>query len=322
MSGEQIDALLERFHAALDLPQIWQGQSDAHYILKYEYLTKLASDCYGLMFMASYLNISGQEDTSWDGIYMEDVIVSKFTFGSENVLPMEKLRQKLGKHPEEALKNVLENFSLDYVTAFEEENDSRMLLNISMSKIYAHSDTTTFGEILNSFLKASNIQDEIQAEEKKPRYFGLSTIRIKYILQQKDFLSDANINELYGELIRCMDTGAASVSIKKITCSGKTYYGAIMNSELAPVIHYMARIERNCLNLCMSSQRDIKIDEFLNNVRREDTNANISFDSIYEIKDTIKERNGRYGDIDVQRSGCESRLINPLYEKAYRQIRY
>lgn len=332
MDGEQIDALLERFHAALALPQIWQGQSDAHYILKYEYLTKLISDCYGLVFMASHLNALGQGDASWDDLFTEDDIVSEFTFGRENILPMELLRQKLGTRPEETLRKILEDFSLDYVSAFEEENDSRMLLNSSMPKTNAHSGKTAFQEILNSFLRASNIQDEIQAEEKEERYFGLSTIRIKYILQQKDFISDANIHELYGELIRCMDTGAASLSIKKITCSGKTYYGAIINSgeqayrfmqeELAPMIHYMAKIETDCLNLSMSSQRDTKIDEFLTNIHKENKNGDPLFDNIYEIKNIIKERNGRYGDLDVQRSGYEDRLANPLCKKAYEQLQY
>lgn len=328
MTGEQIDALLGKFHDVLNLPQIWEGQTDAHYILKFEYLTKLISDCYGLVFMTKYMNSLYQAVPSWNTLYEEDKIVTEFTFGRDNVLPMDVLRNKLGTNPEEILKDILEDFSADYAMTFKEESDSGRLFNESLNKLKTKQDNPTFYDILNSFFKSSNLQDERQAEEGKKRYFGLSTIRINYILKQQNYLSSSNASELYGEMIRCMDTGASSISIKKITNDGKSYFGAIINSgeqayrfmqeELSPIIHYLALIEKDCLNLCMSSQTDTKINEFFNNI----ANNNSLFENISEMVNAIKERNGRYTDVDVHRSGYENRLFNPIYQKAYEQMQY
>lgn len=333
MTGEQIDTLLESFQKFLDIPQIWEGTSDDLYILKYEYLTKLISDCYGLIFMTQYFDSILETDMSWNNFFDEDDIVTEFTFGHKNVLSMEELHQKLGSRPKEIVKNILSGVSCDDIAEFEEEHTSGQLLNDAINTVTeSNVNSPIYVRILETFLKYSNLQDEKLAKEKKERYFGLSTIRIKNMLEKGINSIISNIVDLYGEMIRFMDIGAASVSIKKLLNNNIPYYGAIMNSgeqsyrlmqeDLHAFIHYMALIEKNCLYLCMEDYTEIKINDFLGKLQTEDTNNELPFERIREMQNALRERNGRYSDIDVQRSSDAAGKFDTICQKIYEQIQY
>lgn len=337
MTGVQIDSLLERFEKALGIPHVWEGKSDDFYVLKYEYLTKLVSDCYGIIFMKRYLESCNENVFSWDSEYIEDDIVSEFTFGRGNILPMEELCKKLGNDPAGKMESICKDFSTDSIEEFKEESNSGRLFEKAVDE--ADADVSSGPEhlfyqlILDNFLKRSNLQDEKLAEERKERYYGLSTIRIRNILEIRKKLSERGRAELYGEMVRCMDTGTAAISIKRITNKGKVYYGAIVNSgeqayrELqeknAVEIHYMALIEQDCRNLCMSRETENKIDDFWKDVEKIRKDTKISFHGIEEVRNAVRERNGKYSEIDIKRfADTEAESRDKICCEAYRKIEY
>lgn len=331
MTGEQIDHLLAELKKKLALPQIWDEQKadDDMYIFKYEYLTKLLSDCYGVLFMSKYLCDEWDQMEHWDDIYQEDEIVTEFTFGKDNVLSMESLCNIIKNSFPDMIQNICKDNPADDIAAFDEEEDSAQLFIEAVDQ-----EWTLYEQILNAFLKYSNLKDEELAEAGKERYFGLSTLRIKNILEERIGLEANKRCELYGEMIRCMDTGTAAVSIKKMQHNKKVYYGAVLNSgeqayrELqeknSVAIHYMALIEQDCTNLCIRNQTESIIDAFWKcveyNYNYDDLPERL--DGVSEVRRAVKNRGGRYTEMDVERSTSLEEQFCRTCQEAYKRITY
>lgn len=344
MTGEQIDNLLKNFQKVLSLPQIWEERTtnDDMYILKYEYLTKLISDCYGAIFMSRYLHDEWNAMNHWDDIFQEDEIVTEFTFGKKNVLSMEDLCNKMKKGSVDMIKEICRNNPADDINVFDEEEDSGLLFKDAVDqensgKSHEQQEAQvnlSCAQILNTFLKYSNLKDEELASVGEERYFGLSTLRIKNILEERNGLKSEEKSTLYGEMIRCMDIGAASLLIKKLQYKGMLYYGAVLNSgeqayrELqeknSVAIHYMALIEQDCHNLCIGNQTEGQIDKFWENVKN-DYDIDIlseKFEGISEVRRAIRRRHGSYLEMDIERPAERDEQFDKICRETYKKIKY
>lgn len=331
MTGKQIDHLLAEFQETLSLPRIWNEQQadDDMYIFKYEYLTKLFSDCYGLLFMSGNLSDEWHRMEHWDDIYREDDIVTEFTFGKDNVLPMEKLYHIIKNGTSDMIHQICWENPADEIAAFDEETDSVRLFIDAVERTNA-----VYEQTLNIFLKYSSLKDEELAEAGKERYFGLSTMSIKNILEERNRLKEVEKLVLYGEMIRCMDTGTAAVSIKKMQYHNKIYYGAVLNSgeqayrELqeknSVAIHFMALIEQDCTNLCIRKQTESIIDAFWKDVECNYKYDDLSerMEGVSEVRRTVRNRCGRYSEMDVERSVKSDEQFIGICQEAYKKIAY
>lgn len=334
MSGEQIDNILYILKELLISVNLWSelGNTDQAYILKFEYLTNLLSDCYGAFFYNHYLN---SEHSSWNELFEEEMISADFSFGQNNVLHMNELCQKQTDHLwEEITRRCNEIFKQEYAFFEQEEGTADLFMQVIMQIIkQGIKQDEQCEKIMRTILDKANIKDTSLAKDGQGKFFGITTLSMRKVLEQTGNLSPDKPVMLYRELIRHMDQGSASLKIEKLKKNTGRYYGAIMNSgeqayrifqePAALALHYFAEIEENCINLFIKSETEKKIKEFIEAYENTRLPDMISSEELELIRQGIRERKAKYSDYDVVRKNNDSdQRLREKFEQAYKWITY
>jgi len=326
MSGKQIDDILNALKEQLYFVDLWKelGDSDQAYILKYEYLTNLLSDCYGAYFYNQYLN---SENKLWQDLFEEEMISADFSFGRNIVLNMGQISQIQTDNLWNDITSRCNGIVNQDYAFFEQEKNAIDLFE----QVIGEGDQCD--KIMRTILDNANRIDTSLAKEGREKFFGIATLSMRKILEQKGNLSLKEPEELYNELIRHMDQGSASLKIEKLSINSDSYYGAVINSgeqayrifqePAALALHYFAEIEGNCINLFMQSETEQKIKEFISiyeNLRLPDM---ASSKELELIRQGIRERRAKYSDYDVVRTNYnEDQRLRERFEQAYEKITY
>ncbi len=310
------EILEEKFHD--------KGLDIDFYILKYEYLTCILSDLYGAYFWNRY----GESEAAWSEVFDDDSDILAFSYKEQNVFRMEdilvKCLPKL-KNLQEALhdENILCEEQIDGYL-FEQENEARAMINYVLKTIDVPDNETQITAYIKEYFALNSDTDETKAVRKeKERIFGVSTGTLGEIIVDKP--------SYYSELLKCMDTGISSLTIKSMTlnedeeeifiCSvvnaGEQAY-RIKVDEYMPILHYLAKIEKDCKNLYMMSRCENKVEAFLKLVDESPSKPQNMRQDMEYIRKVMNAQNRSYADIYVNR--CSDNNEVSEYEKYYYQV--
>lgn len=280
------------------------------YSLKYEYLTMLLSDIYGLLSYRPY-----NEGEIEDVAYEDDTDVLEFTYGVGNVLSLERIRSVL------KMKDNMQLFSGewnidDHYKEFKVERDA-ISLTESIHK-------QSVKDVINEYFAQNGEADDRNAGERKERIWGITLDSIKEVVLRKCRENCKN-SEIFYYILRCMDSGRAALTIKAIDEGDKKLFTSVLNAgEQAYRIHmdplmecfkYLKKIEEDCNNNLESKKINLMVQKFLNGIQKEELMSQEDIDMVRTIINKNGETN--YRSLYVPRPDIEEEAA---WERVYHSI--
>lgn len=332
MDPATIDEILEDLKENLldgDLVQYvhWYTPNDEKskgdsYILKYEYLTYILSNLYGIYV---WKKNSADEEMKWEDFFESDQDILGFSYGKENVIDLAALSQS------EKLNEYIEKFSSRFtgriISDYGEFLEEKQAVDLFQD---AARELTDINSILESYLQKNNLDDERKAGTKEQRIFGITLQSLYKLIKQK---IDISIEKYYKNVIYYMDAGYVALKVKCLKEEGEKYIiGNVLNSgeqayrfsvdKIMPIIGYFSRIERDCINNFESNLRLNKVNKFVNKLKRENLLSKESEKNIEELVRFVRESNSPFSDLYVFRQDHTKDSHNEVnkgkeFEKAY-----
>lgn len=280
------------------------------YSLKYEYLTMLFSDIYGLLSYRPY-NESGVKDVA----YEDDADILEFTYGKGNVLGLKEIKSvlKVMDHIQSSLSKWNIDNSYD---EFKVERDA-IRLTESIQKEDAK-------DVINEYFAQNGETDDQKAKEGKERIWGITLDSIKKVVSKK-CAQNYNDIEFFYYILQCMDSGKAALTIKVVDEKNRKLYTSVLNAgEQAYRIHmdplmvcfkYLKKIEEDCNNNLESKKTDLMVQKFLNGVKKENLMNQEAIDMVRAIIN--KNGGSNYRNLYVSRPDVRTEAA---WESVYHSI--
>ena len=334
MSAEQLDCILisvqECFSSIIKKDSEFicaqtdeKGEVDKdYYVLKYEYLTMIMSDFYGIYIWEKYFSLS---DVKWQEYFEDDADVLSFSFGKENLFSVSEMIPLVGSDGFERFTDCISKIemnSLDH--CFTEEKDALCIMD-EMVKEEHSNDVRTF---VSQYFSRNHDEDEVRAYKRIDRIEGISTGTMWEQAEKHNLLIDKA--ELYKEILSCMDDGKATLTIKPVYDENmQLYFAAVLNAgEQAyrisidyymPFFKYFAKIESDCRNLLVPSRTEKIINDFLKAALNERIISKKMKEDIEKIRRKMRLQGKEYGEMYVTRKGCEE-IEEQKLEKIYQEL--
>lgn len=280
------------------------------YSLKYEYLTMLFSDIYGLLSYRPY-NESGIEDV----VDEDDTDILEFTYGAGNVLSLNEIKSVL---------NVMDNIQLslgkwNIDNPYDELNVEREA--ISLTESIQKEDVR---DVINEYFAQNGETDDQKAKEGEERIWGITLDSIKKVVSKK-CAQNYNDIEFFYYILQCMDSGKAALTIKVVDEKNRKLYTSVLNAgEQAYRIHmdplmvcfkYLKKIEEDCNNNLESKKTDLMVQKFLNGVKKENLMNQEAIDMVRAIIN--KNGGSNYRNLYVSRPDVRTEAA---WESVYHSI--
>lgn len=280
------------------------------YSLKYEYLTMLFSDIYGLLSYRPY-NEVGVEDVEHE----DDTDILEFTYGSGNVLSLEQLK---------SLRKILDKprFSIN------KETIDRIAKKIGVEResisLIESIQKENVKDVINEYFARNGEVDDRKAKERKERIWGITLDSIKDVVSKKCG-ENYKDSEFFFYILQCMDSGRAALTIKAIDERDRKLFTSVLNAgEQAYRIHmdplmecfkYLKKIEEDCNNNLESNKINLMVQKFLNGIQ----NANLMSQEDIDMVRTIINENGEtnFRSLYVSRPDIE---YEAAWESVYHSI--
>lgn len=337
MSDEEIDSAFEAFGAYIpkSLYNLKDRENEGDeklnekirnetYVLKYEYLTLLLSDIYGLLSCKSY-----NENVFEGARFEEDISMLEYTYGVGNVLSLSEINRILRCGNNEAAFHGKWKKDRIYREKNEEKDALDLIEEIRKDNV---EDFVNEYFALNGEKDDQNAEKDVQNAEKdlqnaKPeeeRMWGITIDTIKSIVSQK---CSRNYKDsvFFFDILQCMDSGKAALTIKPVQVGNESLYTSVLNAgeqayrirmdPLMKCFGYLKRIEEDCNNNLESNKTDFVVQIFLNGIRKEHLMSTKDIDMV----ETIINRKGdaSYRSLYVLRANAER---DEAWEKVYHSI--
>lgn len=311
MDSATIDEILEDLKENLLDEEIvqnvhWYTSNDEKskrdsYILKYEYLTYILSNLYGIYV---WKKNSADEELKWEDFFESDQDIIGFSYGKENVINLSALSQseKLNEYIEKFSSRFTGRIIPDYGEFLEEKQAVDLFQDAAI-------ELNDINSILESYLQKNNLDDERKAGTKDKRIFGITLQGLYKLIKQK---IDISIEKYYKNVIYYMDAGYVALKVKCLREEGEEYIiGNVLNSgeqayrfsvdKIMPIIGYFSRIERDCINNFESNLRLNKVNKFVNKLKEEKLLSEELEKKIEELVSFVTESNSSFSDLFVFR---------------------
>lgn len=342
----EIDELLERvsklFGEAIsadknDLLTRADGNID-YSILKYEYLTQIVSDIYGLYIWNKFADALSSEEKKKD-LFKDDKYILQYSFGEQNVYHLKELSEKLGESLQKVVEEAIGNYHVEESPIYfsQEETEAQkiidQILNDAMG-IPTNGIQEKSRWFVDEYFDRSGKGDEVRANEKEDKIFGISTESFsKKFSELVNGEAEYSVN-LYKEIIRCMDSGIAGLTVKSYKIDEDIIYiTSVLNAgeqsyriKLDPymlLFEYFKKIEQDCKNLHMYSSLEERIDNFVQNVLESEDGdkANQMVKDINYLRTAIQDQKISYSNMFVDRMEYEEDVKKrQKYEEIYHKI--
>lgn len=280
------------------------------YSLKYEYLTMLFSDIYGLLSYKPY-NESGIKDV----VDEDDIDILEFTYGAGNVLGLNEIKSVL---------NVMDNIQLSLGKWNIDNPYDEFIVEkeaISLTESIQKEDVR---DVINEYFAQNGETDDRKAKEGEERIWGITLDSIKKVVLKKCDQNYGDI-EFFYYILQCMDSGRAALTIKVIDEKNKKLYTSVLNAgEQAYRIHmdplmecfkYLKKIEEDCNNNLESRKTNQMVQKFLNGVKKENLMSQEAIDMVRAIINKNGETN--YRNLYVSRPDVKAEAA---WENVYHSI--
>lgn len=313
MSESEIDVIFDYFKDVVrcDFLESEKGddkRSDDIYTLKYQYITMLLSDIYGI-YLCSKFNENGIPDFEME----EDIDILEFTYGKGNV---PKLTEIYSIYKDDLLLSGLNANVQDLENIFNDEEDNLHLAeNVQKDKVE---------EFVKEYFAQNGDLDDQKAEEDEERSFGISLDSIKRVALKKCNENFDN-SEFFFRILECMDSGESSLTIRKVAVNNEKRFTSVLNAgeqayrihidSLMPCFKYLKKIEEDCNNNLESTKKSLMAQKFLNNVQAKGL---LEPEQIDDVKALINKRpNTTFRNFYVPRPDVENEKD---WKKAYHSI--
>lgn len=334
----EIDRLLEIFYGFIkDLfdsesknDLICSYEEDVDYaILKYEYLILIISDLYGLYLLKRVdENLLGKIG---DGLE-DDSKILQFSFGKQNLYCVKDLMQIWNDELEKSIEEAFEDYSVseNQFESSDAEQDAQNILNIMAQNFKPNAEKNEAIWFIAEYFDKNSKADEIKAKKKEDRIYGISTG--SFIRNFHNFfeLDEEKDIDFYSEIIKYMDSGIASLTVKNYKVNGEERIASFLNAgeqayrikidKYMHVFEYLSKIEIDCRNLQILNLLEKKVDVFLDKVLTGEIMKETKKKEIAAIRDWMRESQSSYSDMFVNRKyGVEELEKKDNYEKFYHE---
>lgn len=345
LTMNEIDDLLKMLSGLLedvlseenDLFAVHEGNVD-YSILKYEYLTQIISDLYGMYIwdeITEKLNIKGNGKVTFaDG---KDAL--QYSFGDENTYPLSELAEKVDKSWKQKMDETIGAYQVEKspIYSSKEDEDALKIIEQMLDNgkfIPAGEVSETSRWFVDEYFDRNGRSDEVSAKYKKDKIFGISTE--SFYQKFKEIVKNENEDcmiSLYKEILRCMDSGIAGLRVKAYKIGEVIYIASVLNAgeqsyriKIDPymtLFEYCKKIENDCINLHMFSSLEERIDNFLHDaIKDEDSNKadKIKKDIAY-LRAGMRAQKSSYSNMFVNRlEGEEDKKRKQKYEEIYHKV--
>ena len=268
----------------------------ATYILKYEYLTLLLSDIYGLL---SYKADSEKEECEFE--IEDDTDILEFTYGVRNVTNLGKIKKILDMNTD--FLSQINQLKIDGVND-RYNQDEKDAVNL-FADINKNSVKDT---ILEYFLKNGEL-DDTRAEEGKERIWGITLETMQKMINEK-CNENYDDNSFFYYLLQCMDSGKCALTVKAIEEGEAHRYYSILNAgeqayrikmdSLMVCFKYLKKIEEDCINNLETTFVENMAQKFLDKVQSEKLMKSEDLDTVRMIINQTSV--GKYKNLYVPRT--------------------
>lgn len=268
----------------------------ATYILKYEYLTLLLSDIYGLL---SYKADSEKEECEFE--IEDDTDVLEFTYGVGNVTNLGKIKKILDMNTD--FLSQINQLKIDGV------NDRYNKDEIDAVNLFADINKNSVKDtILEYFLKNGELDDK-RAEEGEERIWGITLETMQKMLNEK-CNEKYDDNSFFYYLLQCMDSGKCALTVKATEEGEAHRYYSILNAgeqayrikmdSLMVCFKYLKKIEEDCINNLETTFVENMAQKFLDKVQSEKLMKSEDLDTVRMIINQTSV--GKYKNLYVPRT--------------------
>lgn len=328
---DKVDSTTIEENNILTLTDLHDGSVTDAYVLKYEYLTCLLSDLYGIYMWKNYL---GGQQKKWSDVFEDDSNILSFSYGLENVLSMEMMCKVFDSMENIALSE-MQNTSFNdriYNLLFKKEQESIELIKEMISFGDEIGDSEKELKFVRNYFAKCGEYDEMKAakEVDEERIWGITTQSLR--CEATNRLGSVQDGEFYTALLNCMDTGVSALTVKpllgdddKLQCvaavlnEGEQAY-RIKVDEYMQLLGWLKRIEVDYKNLYMKSRATERIDAFLELAESEFNDPFCMRNDIRKIQRIMQQQNRTYSDIYVYRPREEDPSKDKIYKEYYHRI--
>ena len=345
MTFKEIDSILQQFKEVLKPfsvdgnDEIWkqQGNCKEFYILKYEYLTQIFSDLYGIYFFDKYM----KDKKTWEHIFCDDSEVLSYSYGKGNVYSMPVLRDRIDsvgfeKYMKflEDCRSIVQNSAKEMTQEDEYEREALDLLTEILEAADELSEEQFLDKLIRTYFARNGEKDNEKAEkavriekiEAGKRIYGISTATLcKKILKSKKLSQQSALSCIYSSFLDCMDRGICSLTMKMKGARVASFLNAGEQAYrvfLDPYMHifkYLAKIEDTCINFTNGQGIEFRIKEFLEKVLEDEPHAEKKWKDIRHLQSIMYAQGRSYRDMYVPRDDLDTEL-GKKYEKIYYEV--
>lgn len=347
LTCQEIDGILEKFKKLLKLPAerekdgLWESGRSGwdFYILKYEYLTQLFSDFYGIYFFRQYMD----GNSLWSDIFYDDGEILSFSYGEENVYSIPELEQRWKSWKKEEIRDLFEtkiSINDEWFREGQEDACEKEALEVFDETLFDMSDipdeTVLSGsefvqEFIRRYFSASGDRDNEKAEKavglgdisEAERIYGISSGTFCQKLRNVGkTVRDAGLPAIYSSFLDCMDRGICALTMKhkgthiaSFLNAGEQAYRVLPDPYML-IMKYLSRIEETCINRLNFGQTEEKAGMFLEAALEAGGFSPTDRRNIQCLRRRMARQGKRWRDVYVPRNGLDKRL-DEIYERIY-----
>ena len=263
----------------------------------------------------------------------DDSKILQFSFGKQNLYCVKDLMQIWNDELEKSIEKAFEDYSVseNQFEPSDAEQDAQNILNIMAQNIKPNAEKNEAIWFIAEYFDKNSKADEIKAKKKEDRIYGISTG--SFIRNFHNFfeLDEEKDIDFYSEIIKYMDSGIASLTVKNYKVNGEERIASFLNAgeqayrikidKYMHVFEYLSKIEIDCRNLQILNLLEKKVDVFLDKVLTGEIMKETKKKEIAAIRDWMRESQSSYSDMFVNRKyGVDELEKKENYEKFYHEV--